>query len=70
MVSVLNWGVIFQIHHMIEKVWWWGMITNELKSPNDLNLDVKNQDIADMEAAYIMLLCHVTYNIILSSGWY
>ena len=46
MVSILHWGVIFQIHHMIEKIWWWGMITNRLKSPTNLHLEVKNQKMA------------------------
>ena len=39
MVSILHWGVIFQIHHMIQKMWWWGIIAIELKSPNDLYLE-------------------------------
>ena len=45
-VSVLDWGVIFQIHHMMEKIWSWGMITNGLKSPNDLYLDAKSQNMS------------------------
>ena len=28
---------------MIEKLWWWEMITNGLKSPNDLYFKAKNQ---------------------------
>ena len=31
---------------MIEKFWWWGMITNGLKSPNDLYLEAKNQNMS------------------------
>ena len=45
MVSVLHWGVMFQIHYIIEENWWWGMITNGLKSPNNLYLEVKNQNM-------------------------
>ena len=53
-----NWGVIFQIHHMIEKIWWWGMIANRLKSPNDIwRLKIKKW--ADMEATYMTLCCHI-----------
>ena len=44
MVGVLHGGVIFRIHHMIEKIWWWGIITAELKSPDDLFLKAKNQN--------------------------
>ena len=52
-----NWGVIFQIH-MIEKIWWWGMIANRLKSPNDIwRLKIKKW--ADMEATYMTLCCHI-----------
>ena len=50
---------------MIEKIWWWEMITNGLKSPNNLYLEAKNQKWADMEATYITLLCHIKCNIIL-----
>ena len=58
MVSILHWGVIFQIHHMIEKIWWWGMIANRLKSPNDIwRLKIKKW--ADMEATYMTLCCHI-----------
>ena len=64
-VSVLDWGVIFKIHHMMEKIWWWGMITNGLKSPNDLYLDAKSQNMS-IYGGYVTL----SYNIILSSGWY
>ena len=46
MVSALHWGVIFQIHHMIEKIWWWGINTNGLKSPNDLYLQAKNKNMS------------------------
>ena len=43
MGSVIYWGVVFQIHHMIEKLWWWEMITSGLKSPNELYFEAKNQ---------------------------
>ena len=46
MVSVLYWGVIFQIHHMVEEIWWWEIITNGLESPNDLYLEAKNQNMS------------------------
>ena len=46
MVSGLHWGVTFQINHMIENIWWWGIITNGLKSPNDLYLEAKNQNMS------------------------
>ena len=65
MISVFHWGVIFQIYHMIEKIWWWEMITDGLKSPNNLYLEAKNQKWADMEATFITLLCHIKCNIIL-----
>ena len=29
---------------MIEKIWWWGMINNGLKSPNDLYMEVKKHE--------------------------
>ena len=48
MVSVLHWGVISQIHHMIEN-WWWEMITNRLKSLHNLYLKTKNQNISTYE---------------------
>ena len=69
-VSVLHWGVMFQIHHMIEKIWWWRMISYGLKSPNDLYLEAKNQNMSIYGGTYIALLCHMTYNVILSSDWY
>ena len=65
MVSVFNWEVIFQINHMIEKIWWWGMITKGVKSPDTSYLEAKNKKWADMEATYITLLYHIRYNIIL-----
>ena len=49
MVNALHWGVIFQIHHMVEKIWWWGMITNGLKSPKDLFLEARNQNMGRYE---------------------
>ena len=49
MVSILHWGVIFQNHHMIEKIWWWGMITNGWTSPNNLYFEAKNQNISRYE---------------------
>ena len=45
MVSVLHWGVMLQIHHMIQKIWWWGVIAYGLNSPNDLYLEAKNQNM-------------------------
>ena len=46
MVSALRWGVIFQIHHMTEKIWWWGMIINGLESANDSYLEAKNESMS------------------------
>ena len=43
-VSVLHLRVIFLINHMIENIWWWEMISNGLKSPNDLYLEAKNKN--------------------------
>ena len=52
------------MYHMIEKIWWWGMITTWLKSPTDLHISrLKIKTWADMEATYTTLLFHVTYNI-------
>ena len=66
MVNALHWGVIFQIHHMVEKIWWWGMITNGLKSPKDYFWRLEIKTWADMKATYIALLCHITYNVLIS----
>ena len=65
MVSILRGGVKFQTHHMIEKIWSGGMITNGLKSPSDLYLEAKNKKWADMEAIYVTFLFHIRYNVIL-----
>ena len=45
-VRVLPWGVILQMHHMKEKIWWWEMITNGLKSPNDWYFEAKTQKMS------------------------
>ena len=47
---------------MIEKIWWWGTITNGLKSPNDLYLEAKNQNMSRY-GGYI-------YNVTLSYNIY
>ena len=66
-VSLLHWGVIFQINHNIEKIWWWGMITNTVNSPNNLYLEAKNQNMSRYGGyIYVTLSC----NIWSSSGWY
>ena len=66
-VSLLHWGVIFQINHNIEKIWWWGMITNTVNSPNNLYLEAKNQNMSRYGGyIYVTLSC----NIWCSSGWY
>ena len=44
MVNIPHW-FIFQINHLIEKNWWWAMITNGLKSSKDLYLEAKNQNM-------------------------
>ena len=67
LMVVLHWGVMFQIH-MIEKMWWWGMITNELKSPNNLYLETKNQNMSRYEGYTYRV--NLSYNIhYLSSSW-
>ena len=58
MVSVLHWGTISEIHLKIGKIWWWGIITNGLKSPSDLYLEAKNESMSRY-AGYV-------YNIALS----
>ena len=59
MVSVLQWRVIFQIHHTIEKILWWGMITtNGQESPNDYIWRLKIKTWADIEATYVTLFCN------------
>ena len=55
MVSVGHLGVIFQMYHMTEKIWW-GIITS-LLTIYILRLKIKAW--ADMEATYIMLLSHI-----------
>ena len=40
----LHWGAMFQIHHVIEKIVWWRMITNGLKSPKNLYFEAKNEN--------------------------
>ena len=30
----------------LKKIWWWGIITNGFKSPNDLYLEAKNQHMS------------------------
>ena len=60
MVGVLHGGVIFRIHHMIEKIRWWGIITAGLKSPDDLFLKAKNQNSRYWGYVYNVTL---SYNI-------
>ena len=45
---------------MIEKIWWWGIITAELKSPDDLFLKAKNQNSRYWGYVYNVTL---SYNI-------
>ena len=45
------------MHHMIEKIFWWGMITNGLKSINDLYLEDKNQNMSRYGGYIITLFC-------------
>ena len=45
MVSILHWGVIFKVNHDRQNLMV-GMITNGLKSPNDLYLQAKNKKMS------------------------
>ena len=61
MVSVLHRGVIFQIYNMIEKSRLWGMITNGLKSPDNIYLEAKNQNMSTY-GGFICIIAF-SYNI-------
>ena len=61
-VSLLHWGVTFQINCDIEKIWWWGMITNIVNSPNNLYLEAKNQNISRYGGyIYVTLSCNMLF---------